>query len=167
VNDQRVPIPGSDPKHKVGARWSSGAEPNQPVGATIILRRPGDSNLASKQEQELLSGHFRPMPREQAAQALAADPNDIAAVRSFLQQYGLTIVEENPDSRTIRVRGTAQQMEQAFGIRLRLLEDDKQQCLSYEGSISVPKSLAGVIVAVLGLDQRPVAQHHIARDTAQ
>ena len=167
MNDQRLQIPGSAPKHAAGARWASRAEPDPPVDATIILRRPGESDLASKQERELLSGHFRPMPREQAEQALAADPKDMAAVRSFLKQYGLTIVEENAASRTIRVHGTAQQMDQAFGIQLRQLEDGEQQCLSYEGSISVPKSLSGIIIAVLGLDRRRIARHHIAQSSVQ
>jgi kumamolisin len=91
----------------------------------------------------------------------------MAAVRSFIQKYGLTVVEENAAARTVRVRGTAQQLEKAFGVQLRLVEVKGHQYLSYEGPISIPKPLAGVITAVLGLDHRPVAQRRKAMGTAQ
>jgi kumamolisin len=161
-----VDVQGSALKHGAEARWSP-ADPSEPVVVTIVLRRGADSAAASKLEEQLLSGHFRTLPREEAAKEIAADPNDMAAVSALIQQYGLTIVEENAASRTFRVRGTVQQMEKAFGVQLRLAQDTKgQQYLSYEGSITVPKALAGIITAVLGLDQRPIAKHHKARGTA-
>ena len=98
---------------------------------------------------------------------LGADPEDMALVRSFVEEYGLTIVEENSVARTVRVKGTVEQIGKAFGVQLRMIDTGGQQYLSYAGSISVPKPLAGVITAVLGLDQRPVAQHHSAKSTGQ
>jgi kumamolisin len=65
------------------------------------------------------------------------------------------------------VKGTVEQMGNAFGVHLRMLEARGQRSLSYAGSISVPKPLKPVITAVLGLDQRPVAQHHRAKTTSQ
>jgi kumamolisin len=165
LSDQRVQVPGSAPKHGAEARWSP-TDPNEPVAVTIVLRRRADSPDTSNLEEQLLSGQFRRLPREEAGQAIAADPNDLASVRSFLQQYGFIIVEENPTTRTIRARGTAGQAKNAFGIQLRRVEGaDGQQYLSYEGSISVPKPLASIITAVLGLDERPVARHHKANST--
>jgi subtilase family serine protease len=67
----------------------------------------------------------------------------------------------------VGMKGTVEQMEKAFGVQLRMVEARGQRCLSYAGSISVPKPLKRVITAVLGLDQRPVAQHHKAKSTAQ
>jgi kumamolisin len=137
------------------------------VNVTIVLRRSQASGASPDAGEQLLSGKTPRLSREEAAQAIAADPNDMAAVHSFIQQYGLTIVEENAQLRTVRVEGTVQQMEKAFGVQLRVAKDAKgQQYLSYEGSIMVPKPLAGIIAAVLGLDQRPVAKHHKVKGTA-
>jgi kumamolisin len=111
-------------------------------------------------KQQLLSGEFPEISREEAIQAMKADPNDMAAVQSFLQQHGLTIVKENPDARTLQIAGTVRQVDEAFGTQLGWVGDAKgRQHLSYQGPLSVPQSLAGVIVAVLGLDQRPMARH--------
>ncbi len=108
-----------------------------------------------------MSGNFARVPREQAEQMLSAAPDDLAAVRSFLSQHGLTITKESAEARTLHVQGTVQQMDAAFGIQLGWLENAQgQRHLGYEGALSVPESLSGVITAVLGLDQRPVATHH-------
>lgn len=165
-SQQRVPIAGSAPKNDSQTKRAPAAAANTQVSATIVLRRRGGSGLGSSGAEALLSGEISQIPREEALKAIAADPNDVADVNSFLQQYGLTVVEEDPDARTIRIRGTAEQMDRAFGVKLRQVETDRgQSYLSYEGDLSIPKPLSGIITAVLGLDQRPVAQHH-ARGTA-
>ncbi len=162
MSDQRVELPGSAPstRDEPGAqpRWSSPADPNQKVSVTITLRRKRNSATAALEEQ-LLSGHFRAVPREQAAEELAADPRDIAAVRFFLEQNGLTVTDENAAARTLKVDGTAQQMAQAFSAQLAWFEDASgNRHLSYQGPLSIPQSLEGVITSVIGLDQSPIAK---------
>jgi len=49
-------------------------------------------------------------------------------------------------------------MEAAFGTRLRTSEIAGRNYICYEGALSIPAELEGVIVAVLGLDERPVAR---------
>jgi kumamolisin len=69
------------------------------------------------------------------------------------------VISENPDARTIKAQGTAAQMQAAFGVTLEVAgEAASRQFVTYEGPLTVPKQLDGVIVAVLGLDQRPVAK---------
>ncbi len=161
MSGQRSEIPGSAPTLRAAERWSSPADPDAAVNATLVLRRPKDSAKSQDLDQQLLSGSFRPVPREQAEQMLSASPDDLSAVRSFLTEQGLTITKENPEARTLHIRGTVQQMNDAFGIRLGWLEGaEGQRHLGYEGALSVPESLSGVITAVLGLDQRPIATHH-------
>ncbi len=164
----RVQIPGSAPQHESNTQWLAAAPPQENVSATMVLRRKEGSTAAAKAGEQLLSGHAPRLSRQQAESEIAADPNDVAAVLSFSKQYGLTVVDQNAAARTLQIQGTAEQMDRAFGIQLRLVQaPNQQQYLSYEGSISVPSQLAGVITAVLGLDQRPVAQHHFAKRTAQ
>lgn len=161
MSGQRSEIPGSTSKPRAAERWSAPADPNAVVNATVTLRRPKNSAKSKNLDEQLLSGTFRAVPREQAEQMLSANPDDLSAVRSFLTQHGLTITKENSEARTLHIQGTVQQMNEAFGIQLGWLEGAQgQRHLGYEGALSIPESLSGVVTAVLGLDQRPIATHH-------
>jgi kumamolisin len=157
MSEQRTPLPGSEEKLRAGERLSGDASPDQEVTATILLRRPP----TAASEQDLFSPNYRPPPRQAAEEMLRADPNDMEAVVNFATQYELTVTEEDPNSRRIRVQGTVSQMASAFGVQMKSVEDARgHRFLTYEGSISVPKQLSEIITAVLGLSQRTVAQHH-------
>ena len=155
---QRAPLPGSDPQHNPSAQWTDVADPAQKqVTVTILLRRhgedPGDALLAGA-EPALMHG--------EAAAATAASPEDVHKVTSFAEQHGLTVTEASPTTRTIKVRGTAEQMSNAFGVQLGLVsESEGEKYLSHKEAISMPHSLANLVTAVLGLDQRPIAKHHV------
>ena len=158
MSDQRSEIPGSAPIEKYGERWSSPLDPNQKVSATILMRRQGGAS--SKVAEQLLGGSYHPASREAAAASLASSPQDLQALRDFVTQQGLTISEEDADSRRVRIEGTAGQMQQAFGVQMGWVENaNGQRHISYKGNLSVPQSLAPIVTAVLGLDQRPIARH--------
>ncbi len=158
---ERVHVPGSTPRQSSSDRFSELPNPTQePVTATLILRR-NTSGDGADLGQALLSGQLPSGTREAPAGTTAADQSDISAACSFAQHYGLAIQDENPSTRTVRVQGTAQQMDEAFNIKLCHVTDAAgNQYLTYKGAISIPKSLEGIVTAVLGLDQRPVAKHH-------
>jgi kumamolisin len=157
MSDQRIPVPGSEDKLRAGERWSTDATPAQPITASILLRR----HSGAPSGEDLLSGHYQAPSREAAEASLRADPGDIKAVTDFLQQQGLKVLDEDAAARRIRVEGSAAAIDSAFGVRIRWAEDAKgHRFLTYEGSISVPKQLSGIITAVLGLSTRSVAQHH-------
>ena len=69
-------------------------------------------------------------------------------------------------ARRVWLRGTAQQLEQTFGVQLNDYEHTApppagRYFHAVTGSISVPEPEAGVIETVLGLDTRPIARPHI------
>lgn len=166
MTDPRVQIPGSAPKHGAKTDWVAVAAPNEEVGATIVLRR-SEASAGADIGDQLLPGRGPHISRTKAAETISADPKDVASVCSFLDQYGLTVVDQNQEARTISIRGTVEQMDKAFGTQLRVVKANKQEYMSYDGSLSVPQSLSGVITAVLGLDQRPVAQRRVGKSTGQ
>ena len=158
MDERRVEISGSAPQPRGVERQSSPVDPEQPVSVTITLRRRQNSNAANL-EAQLLSGNFQPLSREDAAEHLGADPADLGAVERWIEQYGLKITQENAAARTLHVQGTAGQISQAFGVQLGWVEDASGgRHLSYQGALTVPEPLAGIITAVLGLDQRPIAR---------
>jgi kumamolisin len=141
MSDDRVALAGSAPR-QVAEDNLVPADPNATLTVTIYLRRrPG-------------ADPHTPMTRDEAQYALSASPDDMATVKRFVQSYGLEIVEENDRARSLQVRGTVAQMKHAFDVRL-LREGTS---LTYVGEIHIPAELKDVIVAVLGLDQRPAAR---------
>ena len=153
MNNQRSVIEGSYPIHPATAGKAHSLPEKQSLRATIFLR---PKTRAEEISEQLLSGTFKTLSREEAAEHLGADAQDIADVTVFITQYGLQIVAEDRAARTLQVTGSAGQFNDAFCIELESFGGYH----SYQGPLTVPKSLTGVIVAVLGLDDRPVARPH-------
>jgi kumamolisin len=125
------------------------ADANQAIEATIVIRRPAGAKPAVN------SGKSRAEIEKQ----LAANPADIAAVVEFARSHGLSVVEESPEKRTVRVAGTVEQMNEAFGTEVgQFAGPSGEWFLSYDGPLTAPGSVAEAITAVLGLNQQPVAR---------
>ncbi len=147
----RSEIPGSAPVHAEREQNPAAVAPDRQIAATIFVRRrPEISDLGAK----LHSGTFDAGSREDAAAWLSADPKDLAAIESFAREYGLRVTFSDAAKRSVKVEGSVQDFNRAFGINLGLFGGS----ISYSGPISVPESLSRVIVAVLGLDNRPIAR---------
>ncbi|MFL6417584.1 MAG: protease pro-enzyme activation domain-containing protein [Bryobacteraceae bacterium] len=151
----RAAIAGSAPAHSASANWSELPAPDEhPIEATILLRRPEGEDAA---DQLLLSGSPQ-ISSGDAEAATAASPADIEQVSSFAEQHGLSIKSADPAKRTVQVQGSAAQMKRAFGVDLGLVSESGNQYVSHRDAISIPQSLSNLVTAVLGLDQRPVAE---------
>ena len=125
----RSEIPGSAPQHASEAATGTGVPPDRSLGVTIFVRRRAET-------------------------AVEADPNDVQAVAAFASGYGIEICSVDPASRRVKVSGEASAFERAFAVCL----SSSGNAISYRGPLTVPEHLDGVIVAVLGLDTRPVAR---------
>ena len=93
----------------------------------------------------------------------SADADALQLVRRFAREFNLK-VEPDPNAvlrRTIRLTGTAADMQKAFGVELNQKIIDGAEYRVREGGIHLPASLAGVVEAVLGLDNRPQAKPHL------
>jgi len=144
---ERTEIAGSAVARPAAVRRLHSADPNQIVEATIVIRRPSALSPAAGGSET----------REEIARSLAANPNDMSAITGFARRSGLEVIEASPAKRMVRVKGTAQDMNRAFGTDLAYFEGPNGTYLSYDGALAVESQLAPSIVAVLGLDQKPVA----------
>jgi hypothetical protein len=124
---------------------------------TLVLRPPSD---AADISQQLLNGTYDVSSASQVS--LSADAADIKAALAFIQKHGLRVVSENAEARTIHASGTRQQLELAFGVTLsnRAEEEGSVEAMHTEEPLTMPAELIGPVIAVLGLDQRPIARHH-------
>jgi kumamolisin len=144
----RSEIAGSVVTRSEPARPVRPADPNQIVDITIVIRRP--ASLAASAGKT----------RDEIEQSLSASADDITAVTDFAEHYGLTLKEVSPAKRMVRVEGTAQAMNRAFGIELAYFDGPNGSFLSYAGPLTVESQVAPSIAAVLGLHQEPVAKSH-------
>ena len=151
---QRVPLAGSE--------------------RTTFERAPAETSAQAKDEQATVSVVLRPktaldtgalatgsrISREEFAAQYAADPEALESVRAFAAEFGLTLDESAPGPSTVYLKGTLSALEEAFGVTLHRHRIGEKTYRVRSGSIYVPEGLAGQILAVFGLDDRPQAAPH-------
>jgi kumamolisin len=121
-------IQGSELIHLPTARAVGAPAPNELITVSVILHRKSPP-LAS-----------------------------LVQVENFARQHSLAVVESSAARRTIVLSGTLAQMATAFGVRFMNYSASGVTYRGYEGKITIPDDLAAVVVAVLGLDNRPAAE---------
>ena len=165
----RQPLPGSERAPIPGAQIVDKAPSDQRLEVTLLLRRRDAEGLRARVAGLARGatgvGH---LGIEAFAAAHGADPADIAKVTAFAQAHGLAVVQSDAGRRTVILSGTVAQAEAAFGVELNTFEYDQGSYRGRTGPVHLPEELAGVVEAVLGLDDRPAARPHfrIHRDGA-
>ena len=150
MNSSKVTLSGSERK-PVGTRV--GDQPNdEMIGISVILK-PKARAVAPRSGGATVS-------REQFAANHGADTEAIAKVRQLAKEYGLTVIEESAERRTVKLEGTAANMMRAFEMEFDRYEHDGQQYRARTGGIKLPADLAPSVEAVLGLDNLPQAKPH-------
>lgn len=102
-----------------------------------------------------------PVSHDVFAERYGADPADAALVERFAHEYQLTVADISLRKRQVLLAGTVAAFQKAFGTDLKSFRTDAgQQFHGRTGTLSTPEELAGAAIAVLGLDNRPVARAH-------
>jgi kumamolisin len=95
-------------------------------------------------------------------------PEAVGLVELFAREHGLTVADRRLGPRSILLSGSAEAMQTAFGTRLTYLEVPARG-LRYRGRsgpVLIPEELADSVLAVLGLDDRPLAKPHFRKRAA-
>ncbi len=125
-------------------------DPDATITATVVLRRRSELDLASLGET-LSAADF--------ADQYGASDDDLNLVRTVLTDAGLTVTDTHAGSRRVAVRGPARAMTAAFQTELnRVRHGESGEFAARTGGLQVPAPLEDVVVAVLGLDERPQAR---------
>ncbi len=153
-------LPGSERKPVAGARHLGPVDANEVVEVSLYLRDPASGALKSNVHQQIQS-HTPPISREEYASLHSASSADIASIEQFAREHGLTVVETHPVARRIVLSGTAQAISAAFGTQLQRYEVSGKTFRGRTGTLQLPEELDGIVVSVLGLDDRPQASTHL------
>jgi kumamolisin len=160
-----VPLPGSERTQLSGVQSAGQLNESETISVTLVLRRRAQVPAA------LVIGPETVTHEELDAQ-YGAETDDIALVTSTMTELGLTVTDTHQGSRRMMVSGTIGALSAAFGTTLTLVTSPQpggtgEATHRYRsGSLSVPAQLAGIVTAVLGLDDRPVARPQFRRLTA-
>jgi kumamolisin len=156
----RVSLAGSRREPPAGVRSAGPVNPAERIEVTIVTRRAGDLPRTS-------AGVPSRLTRDQLRESYGSSPADqdqVAAVLASLSP-DLEITSRDPGSRRMTVAGPAGALATAFGTELSVgtstSPSGTQVAHRYRtGDLEIPAELSGIIVAVLGLDNRPQAAPH-------
>ena len=154
-----VRLPGSERAPLAAATPAGQLDTSERAELTLVLRRRAELPAGVVEGPTILTS-------EQLAEQYGADPADVDLVRRTLTGLGLEITAVYPASRRIKVAGTLGQLSSVFGAELRQVSSPAPSgpgTVTHryrEGPLFVPAPLDGVVLAVLGLDDRPQARPH-------
>jgi kumamolisin len=166
VDEKLVPVAGSTRERLPNAKEIGPVDENSSFTVTVYVRPnpnapaipdPTDEALKKPRERQYLTP-------DQVQSSFGADPADLQKVADFAKGRGLTIVDENPTARSIRLQGTAKALSAAFGVKLRTWHhQDPTTGKTYEfrgrlGNVLVPESLQPIVEGVFGFDNRRVGE---------
>ncbi|PMD30213.1 protease propeptide/inhibitor [Hyaloscypha variabilis F] len=176
-----VSLVGSGRTRASSSRLIEAFPDNEIVSVNLVLRLPlGAPPLPDLSYRGNLASSRRSfLTREEYAETYSATAADLKTVSDFVTGHGLEITETNAATRNVSVKGTARQFNTAFGIELNRYESPlppRRVCphlsshpgdgdgdgeapathihRGFDGLVNLPAALSGVVIAVIGLDNR-------------
>src|ERR1700739_3375667 len=141
-------------RFRAAPRAVGNADPAEQYQVSVVLRRTAG---------RLPEGH---LTREDLARTFSVHPAGVAAVCSFAAASRLTVAKVDAARGTVVLSGPVGAFNAAFGVTLQRVEHPDGVFRGRTGPIHVPDTLKDPVVAVLGLDNRPVARPHFRHRSA-
>jgi len=158
----RVELKGSARAALPGGQDVGPADPNQQIEVSVLLRRGSkpDEYPSAAEMGAGLPRERKYLSREEFARQHGASTADLEKIRAFAAQYGLKIVNEDRARRIVKLGGTVQAFNDAFGVNLRRYQHSSGAFRCRTGSLTIPAELESVVEGVFGLDNRLQAKPH-------
>lgn len=149
----KIILKGSAREHPANSVFAGKPHRNERGTVTCVLRRK--SPAARCIETQLSHQDF--------AANHGIDSDDVSAIELFAAQHHFSVDRVDVAARTVALSGNINQLAEAFGACLELRKVGSEVYRTRSGHLSVPVELDGIVVAILGLDTRPVARtrHHV------
>jgi len=164
--ETKVPLAGSDRTPVPHATIAQPVDNHEIVSATIVLRPRSETAPPDAYAFGVPSANPR-HAREEFGVAHGAAPSCMEAVKEFAHEYGLAVGSASQPNRSVVVTGPAESIERAFDSKLAYYESPQGRYRGRTGEVMIPAELRSEIVAVLGLDNRPIAKPHVRIHAAQ
>ncbi|MBO0775234.1 MAG: peptidase S53 [Actinobacteria bacterium] len=146
-----------------GVQDAGPLDTSQRIEVTVVTRR------RSELPAELVTGPAT-ISGAELAQQYGMDPADLQLITEVLARHGIEVTDADPGMRRVKAAGTIAALAEVFGASLRRVRSPHPgggpglaEHRYREGSLRLPAELDGIVLAVLGLDDRPQAMAHIRR----
>src|SRR5262249_36058506 len=136
--EARVELKGSARAIMPGGQDIGPADPNQQIEVTVYLRGGSGVPPNIRRISALPNSERKYLTREEFAQSHGARSEDLAKIRAFAAKYGLQVTDEDTAARRVKLSGSVQAFNQAFGVELRHYRHLSGLYRCRTGSISVP-----------------------------
>jgi kumamolisin len=146
----RIALRGSYRQHSTQAVKIGRPSPQERLEVTLVLRRKQPAPHPWELDQYL--------DHNELAALHGADPADIEVIETFASSRHLSVTHVDEGARTVTLSGSLAEIASAFGAEVELHRSGNRVYRSRRGHLYVPPELAGRVVAVLGIDSRPVAR---------
>jgi kumamolisin len=124
--------------------------PAEQISVTVLAKTKGTPFL-----MERYIDRGTPLTDAQIEAKFGTDSVSSDVVHKFAADHGLTVADQTKASGRIILEGSAEQMQNAFGVNLQRFEQNGVNFRGRTGTLSVPAEVAPQIKGVLGLDNRP------------
>jgi len=148
MSEPRIALAGSERVKVEGGKILGDANPDQRFTVTVVLKPSTPVTIRAK----------RVLSHAEFTASHGAPASAIAAVRQFAQEHGLTVISDSAAKRTVELAGTVAAMSAAFGVTLKRADLNGKLIRHRVGPVMLPAEIAPLVLAVLGLDDRPQAE---------
>ena len=165
----RATLAGSAPPWATSSNFKSSAAGTDAVGFRVYLGWRDEAGAAAAARAASTpggAGYRQYLTPAQFRRQFAPSQSDVGVVKSWLQSQGFTVVYTPSNNLYVSAEGTVAQAAAAFGVQFGEYAVDGLTLRAPSSDVSVPASLAGVVDAVVGLDQSSELVHydHVAPD---
>jgi kumamolisin len=133
---------------------------------SVYLKRDQHENGMTLQEyaDAVIAGTQPILGHDEYVYQFGAIKDEVILVADWAVDNGLTVVEANINSATVKVSGTADKFNNIFNIILETVVDDNRTYIKHEGDITIPTEINAVVQAILGLDNTVHFTHNAILD---
>ena len=152
----RTVLKGSKPSWATSQNHVAGVASTTKLGFRVYLgwRNPsGAEALALAVSNPRSSSYRHYLTPAQFRQQFAPTANQVAQVQSWLKSQGFSLVYTPANHHYVSAQGTIAQAQAAFGTSFGMYKVNGLTLRSPSTSLTIPSSLAGIVNAVVGLDQ--------------
>jgi kumamolisin len=152
MDKSRVSLPGSERNPTITSNVTANTEkpdPQEIIEVTVSVRR--------RKRIPVSVTHKGKLNHAELEKKYGASEEDFKAISAFAERYNLKVVEKNPLALYVKLSGTLQDLEQAFGASVYSVTINNHAYRERQGVLTIPASLEGIVEGVFGLDNRPQA----------
>jgi len=145
-----VSLASSTPNNYTDIVSTAPTDHNTIIKFNIMLNRP---ESVTEYADSIIAGQNPILSYEEFSSRFSSSENHINLIKDFASTVGFIIEEIHTPSATIKLSGTALQINSAFGVILTDYTNTTTTFISHSGPVNIPSTLHGVVEYVLGLDQ--------------